>query len=119
MKPFVFRPLCLFALGVVFLLSSCNDDPAPPFWDYDTTVKIFTEAQLIESELALQKHDVNKDSISAAYYEYLFQKYHTNRTEFDSVLKFYAQHPVKLDSLYADIITRLTLLQSQQQTENK
>lgn len=106
----------LFSTQILFF--GCkNEDQS--IWDHETTIEIFTEAQLIESKLSFHANDSKKDSLSMVYYDHLFAKFHTNQKEFDSVLQFYTNHPEKMEEIYTEIITKLTLIQTQEKNNSK
>lgn len=104
----------LLLITLTFLSLACHSDADKLPWDTKKTVDIFTEAQLIEAKLNTITNRNTKDSLSEAYYQSLFEKYATNMEEFEQVFDYYSKRPEKMEDLYADIITQLTLLQSQE-----
>lgn len=50
---------------------------------------------------------------SVNYREYIFQKHQTNKQQFTESLEFYKQNPEQLDSVYAEVITKLSSIESQ------
>lgn len=110
-----FFPFILVLFTTLFLGCHSKNDQLP--WDKQKTIDIFTEAQLIESKLSTIKNKDEKDSLSYIYYHFLFEKYETDKEEFEQVFDYYAQRPEKMETMYADIITQLTLMSSQPDTK--
>ncbi|MDD4848746.1 MAG: DUF4296 domain-containing protein [Bacteroidales bacterium] len=84
-------------------------------WNREKIIEVFTEVQLIEAKLETISNIQERDSLAHVYYQSLWNEHQTNQQEFDQVFEYYAQRPEKMEELYAEIITRLTLMQSQQQ----
>ena len=70
----------------------------------------------IADALAAQKGIGNKDSISqfkVTYRDWVFRKYGVTDEQFQTSFDFYAANPVLLDSVYADVVTKLSAKESE------
>jgi len=45
--------------------------------------------------------------------EYIYTKHHTNHQQFTESFEFYKHNPVLMDSVYSDVITKLSSKESQ------
>lgn len=102
----------IFLAIVTILLSACFQNREKLPWSQEKTIAFFTEVQLIESELSFQGKNQQKDSLSKIYYQALFEKFGTNQTEFETILKYYTEHPDEMENIYSEVITKLMLIQS-------
>lgn len=69
---------------------------------------LIKETMLIEAHLNEIRVDqiYIKDSADN-YYAEVFEKYHTNKEEFDRSMQHYAKQPVLLDSMYSNVLDEL------------
>lgn len=106
----------LFLLLLVFLICSigCNNNTEKIPWSMEKTLDVLTEVQLIEAKLNTMNNTTIKDSLSNRYYQELFTKFDTNQEELSEVFNYYANNPQKMEEIYSEIITRLSLIQSQE-----
>jgi hypothetical protein len=47
------------------------------------------------------------------YREFIYKKHHTDHTAFSKSFEFYKEHPLMMDSIYAEVITRLSDMEGQ------
>lgn len=99
------------------VLSSCEEieettESATPehieLIDHETFVKVFAEAQLIESHIAVLRiyQPYYKDSVDH-YFNGLFEKYQITTEQFYYSLKEYSKDPVEMDQLVTEAINLL------------
>lgn len=81
----------------------------------DQMSAIISELHIADA-LASQKGIGNKDSINqykVSYRDWVFQKYGVSGEQFQTSFDFYAANPVLLDSVYADVVTKLSAKESE------
>ncbi|MCX6234770.1 MAG: DUF4296 domain-containing protein [Bacteroidetes bacterium] len=111
----------IFFFIVLLLINGCHtvhkDDFLPPpenLIPKDKMIDILVDIQLIESAIKADPfRKQNLDFYVNYYYDYLFKKYTIQRKDFEESLKYYQQNIEEFDKLFADVITRLSKLQSE------
>ncbi len=68
-------------------------------------------ADAITTSKALLPDSANQEAIS--YREFILKKHNTNKQQFTASLEFYKQNPEQLDSVYAEVITKLSSTETQ------
>jgi len=104
---------------LVLLISSCHTQSADEkefienrLIDKETMVMILADMQITEAYIrTIKKVKTRKDS-SLLYYERLFKKNHTNRSNFEESMLYYEEDLEGMEELYAQVITRLNELQA-------
>lgn len=68
-------------------------------------------ADAITASKVLSPDSANREAIY--FRESVFNKHNTNKQQFTASLDFYKQNPEQLDSVYAEVITKLSSTESQ------
>jgi len=105
----------LFILLWVFM-SCAPDKPKAPadLLTQSQMSSIIAEMHIADAISA--SHDLSMDSSrqqAVNYREFIFKKNNTNKEQFEVSLEFYKQNPEQLDSVYAEVITKLSSSESQ------
>lgn len=117
----------LYLIVPIILLTSCYTapkkelDPAPVnLIDRDQLVLIIVDVEIAESALR-QKQNVGHEikNIKESYYYSIFTKYEVTREQFDSSMTYYKQDPEVMDKIYEDVITKLSVMESEIQLEEE
>ncbi|MDR0364944.1 MAG: DUF4296 domain-containing protein [Bacteroidales bacterium] len=123
MKPLKF---ILFILTIMlFLNASCsriakNEKLPPEIWDKRQMVEFLTQAQLVEAKIKNAKVSAQRqDSLSEIYYNELFTHFNTDKESWERSLQYYKKNPEKLNEIYADVLTELSLLETELQNSNE
>lgn len=84
----------------------------------DTMVAILVDVELAESALR-QKQNFGHELSDAkeAYFVAIFKKHEVTKEQFDQSLGFYKQDLESINSIYEDVITELSKLESEIQLE--
>jgi hypothetical protein len=100
-------------LSLLLLLFACAPKQPKPGSDMLTQSEmsdIITELHIADA-LAMSNKSGNQDSMKVAtvnYRNFIFDKYQTTHTQFLTSFEFYKQNPILLDSLYAEVVTKLS-----------
>lgn len=117
----------LYLFTAFLLLTACytapenETAPAPEnLIDRDKLVLIIADVEITESALR-QKQNVGHEikNIKETYYHSIFSKYNISREQFDSSMTYYKQDPEVMDKIYEDVITRLSMMESEIQLEEE
>jgi len=108
-------------IGLISILNhSCSakkteQDKAPAYIvSRDTLVLILTDFQLIEAELVQARNEgKNVLNLRDHYYSAVFDKYKIDRTTLDKNLEYYKAKLESLESVYTDVVTRLSRMESE------
>ena len=68
------------------------------------------DIHVAEATMNIKKVPSTKE-IRRSYYDYIFEKHHTTREQFEKSLKWYAANPKKLESIYQNVKNRIEKLQ--------
>lgn len=126
-KPGAMKRNILYLFAAILLLTSCYSAPeqetAPPpenLIDRDELVLILADVEIAESALR-QKQNVGHEikNIKETYYHSIFSKYNVSREQFDSSMIYYKQDPEVMDKIYEDVITKLSVMESEIQLEEE
>lgn len=112
-------------LAGILLLSSCydqyNDSMAvkPENLIYrDTIVLILADIEIAESALRhKQNYGMEIKNKAEAYFNEIFKRYKVSKEQFDSSMTYYKEDVDVINEIYEDVITRLSLMQSEVQME--
>jgi hypothetical protein len=100
-------------LVILFLLNlfACKEEEKVPeyVWEEEQFIEVLTEFQLAEAIVRLGYHR-DKDSlvINDSLYNAVFRKMNVSRAAFDSNYNYYLNDPKKMESIYEELITRLS-----------
>lgn len=100
-------------LFIILLIFGCAPSvPKPPAdaLNREQMSDILAEMHLADA-VASATRAGNNDSINQTavnYREWIYKKYNTNNEQFNLSFNFYKEHPVLMDSLYAEVITKLS-----------
>lgn len=101
--------LHLFIL--VTLTMGCAQQQEEPegLLDRSTFTEILTEAQLIEARM---NHEIvveqRKQVPMGRYYDQLFERFGTDRDQFERTFHYYAARPADLKAIYEEVIAELS-----------
>lgn len=116
MKVRLFSGLCL-----LLLLTACNENdllhPRPSeVLSGEQMIPLLVDIQLADASLKLNQSAQNPGNIKLYYsttFAPVFKKYKTTPAVFENSMKWYGRNIEKLDEIYAEVITRLSVLESQ------
>ncbi len=96
------RLLLLFGLSI--LLFGCSSAPAPDGVLPEAEMKaVLKDIHLTEAYLNTISDLDSVNKVSSGYYQMVLKKHHTDLKQFEKSLKYYAENPVLLDSMYSQI----------------
>lgn len=81
-------------------------------------VLLLADFEIIESAIRDKQnlgHQI--DDINEAFYASTFKKYEVSRDQFDRSMLYYKQDLEQMDKIYEDVITRLSVIESEIQHE--
>jgi hypothetical protein len=120
-----FMKKLLLLLFATLLLASCyttHDKSQVPKPDdlivRDTLIHLLAEIELIESAIRDKQnlgHEI--DDLNEAFYATVFKKYNVSREQFNRSMDYYKQNLEEMDDIYEDVISRLSVIESQIQNE--
>lgn len=106
-------------------MSSCynthndNDNSKPDnLIEQDKLVLILTDVEIAESALRQNQnvgHEIGETK--EAYYNAIFKKHEVSKEQFDSSMVYYRKNFEVMDEIYEEVITQLSLMQSEAQLE--
>jgi len=84
----------------------------------ETMVLILADVEIAESALR-QMQNTNQEigTRQETYYYSIFSKYDVSREQFDSSMAYYKKEPEMMDRIYEEVITRLSVIESEIQME--
>lgn len=101
-------------ISILLILFSCSpareEDRVPDnIMGQEKMVNILTELHIAEAMARATPHlgDTNKQTV-INYYNYIFKKNATTDSLFKISFAYYTKHPVLLDSVYSEVINRLS-----------
>jgi len=120
------KPLLIGLMMVVWLvMPSCYEayreaevEKPVNLISHDSMVVILADVEVAESALR-QKQNMGHEitDLEEQYYHSVFRKHKITRGQFDSSLAYYKQDMAVMNKIYEDVITRLSLMESQIQAE--
>ena len=111
---------CVLFTALVLCLSACKPSLPPDIWEKEKMIEFLVDAQLLEAKVSVK--DLPKkqsDSLYARYYKELFAYYNTTQEIWVKNMEYYHNKPERMDDIYKEVISRLTLLESIKQHEPK
>jgi len=83
-------------------------------------ILILADVEIVESALR-QKQNTGQEvrSIREVYYHTIFNNHEVSKEQFDSSLLYYKQDAEMMNEIYEDVITRLSLMESEAQMESE
>ena len=117
----------IFLFIIAALLSSCyktfseRAGKAPEgIIPRDTFVLILADMEIAESAMR-EMQNIGKEigELNEAYYHNIFSRYGIDRARFDSSMVYYRKDPKVIDKIYEDVITRLSMIESEVKVEDK
>jgi len=122
-------------LFLSLILFSCyNDNEKEVAYDDDLIIpqekftEILTDIHLVEGVLNIEVNDNNLviDSISREYFDVMMKKYDVTEIQFNTSMEYYTFHIQELDKILEQVITNLSVKESEvleeakkQSTDNK
>ncbi|MES2778930.1 MAG: DUF4296 domain-containing protein [Bacteroidota bacterium] len=99
-------------LSIILLLFACAPEkPEPPSDALNQGQMSDILAEMHLADVIASGRVGNSDSINQTavnYREWIYKKYHTNHEQFTESFNFYKEHPILMDSIYAEVITKLS-----------
>jgi hypothetical protein len=115
----------LILIPILILLGGCyptheENDTVPPddLIEVEKMVNIIAEVEIAESALRQKQnygHEINR--LKEEYYTAIFNKYEVTKDQFDRSLAFYKKDLETIDAIYEQVITRLSVIESEVQHE--
>ena len=110
----------LSGLCLILLLVACNENsflfPRPSeVLSKDQMIPLLVDIHLTDAALKLNQSAQQSSEMQLYYskaYAPVFKKHKTTPAVFESSMKWYGQHIGNLDEIYAEVITRLSTLES-------
>ncbi len=98
-------------LSIILLLFACA--PEKPKAPADALTQQQMSDVLADMHLAdaISSGKMGTDSANQAavnYREVIYKKHNTNHQQFTESFNFYKEHPILMDSIYAEVITKLS-----------
>ena len=111
----------LILLGLVFGLG-CGEKPdeSVPIdvLSIQEMTEIMVDVQLIEGGIVIRKYNkTQRKGQIADYYKSLYHKHKISKETFENSLKYYTDHPDKLEEIYDGMLERLSKLEAEVQNE--
>jgi hypothetical protein len=115
----------LVLLFTVFFFTGCyntiEDEVMPPpenLIGIDKMVDLLAEVEIAESALR-QKQNYGQEisKVKEEFYTAIFERYEVSKEQFDQSLDYYKQDLETIDMIYEQVITRLSVIESEVQLE--
>jgi len=68
------------------------------------------DIHVAEATMSIKRVSISKE-VRRSYYDYIFEKHHTTREQFEKSIKWYASNPKKLEAIYENVRNRIEKLQ--------
>lgn len=92
--------------AVLILLFSCRDAQAPEGVLQPEAMKaVLKDVHLAEAYLNTLPTEDSVKKVADGFYQNVFKKHQTDFKQFEKSMRYYAKHPVLLDSLYSQLIS--------------
>lgn len=111
-----------FILFILAGLLGCAQKPEEPIpasvLSIEKMTHIMVDIQLVEGGLVIKKHNKSqqRDRIKDVY-KALFDKHSTTKEKFTQSLRYYTDHPGKLENIYEGMLENLSELEAEVATE--
>ena len=96
----------IYCILLIFSLFSCGKRVL----DSAKMENLLYDIHVAEAVMNIKKVPSAKE-IRRSYYDYIFEKHHTTREQFEKSLKWYAANPKKLEAIYQNVKKRVEKLQ--------
>lgn len=113
-------------IGIITLFltfSACGEkkEKRPEhIWDEARMIKVQTEFQKAEAYLRLgYQRFADSTYVADSVFNAVFQKFETNRAEYDSNYSYYLNHPKELEKVYEQVIINLNEASGELEKETK
>ena len=110
----------LYIISIFLFLSACYHDAPEPDFDMskvlpaDTMVSILTDIQLVEGTVIIQQRKGgNISKLSREYTDDVLAKHHITFDQMEESMRYYTFYTKKMNDIYDKVITRLSVLQSE------
>lgn len=119
------KVICILSLGLFLALISCTQKmdkvvvPPEDLIHRDTLVNILVDLRLYEATMAYEQRQASRKLNDKKYFLYksIINKHNITREQFERSYEFYQEDIRQMDEIYADVITKLSLLKSQVNAE--
>ena len=107
---------------VVCFSLGCSEKPAEPIpgdvLRIEKMTDIMLDVQLIEGGIVIRKYNkTQRKGQIIDYYKSLYHKHKISKETFENSLKYYTDHPDKLEKIYDGMLERLSKLEAEVQNE--
>ena len=111
--------LILIAVCLGLGCSEKSGEPIPgDVLPIEKMTDIMLDVQLIEGGIVIRKYNkTQREGQIADYYKSLYYKHKVSKDAFESSLKYYTDHPDKLEKIYDGMLERLSQLEAEVQNE--
>lgn len=106
------------AIIIFVFIFSCKDkqvvfDKPDGLIEKHELINILTDIHIIDATLITlnTKYNINDDSISKQYYNFLITKYNTDRNRLQKSIEFYSNYPKEMESIYDSVQVRLNTME--------
>jgi Domain of unknown function (DUF4296) len=90
------------------LLAACNPDATPKeIIEHKKMAAVLTDIHLIDSYISRLPQTDTLRQKAPLYYNAVYKKYQTSKSQFDKSLKYYSERPKLLDSIYSQVLTEM------------
>jgi len=120
---FIKYTILLIIMAVAF--SSCSEvdnqddknqvkiDKPTPFIERDEIVDLIVDLELAEAAIKrMATYGENTAKTSEYYYDYMFEKWGITFDEYNDIIDYYSQDPIEMEKIYADVISKLSEMQT-------
>jgi NRPS condensation-like uncharacterized protein len=115
----------LILIPMLILLGGCypkheekDSEPPDDLIEVEKMANIIAEVEIAESALRQKQnygHEIR--SVKEEYYTAIFKKYEVTKDQFDRSLAYYKKDLETIDAIYEQVITRLSVIESEVQHE--
>lgn len=96
-----------FIFLIVNITIACNTGSEKPTINRQKMAKILVDVHIAESAMQNLQNAEKKDSIGRVYYNKIFKIHKVSGADFEQSLKYYRKDPVKMETLYKEVIAEL------------
>jgi hypothetical protein len=120
---FIKYTILLIITAVAF--SSCSEidnqdeknqvkiDKPTPFIERDKIVDLIVDLELAEAAIKrMASYGESTAKTTSFYYDYMFEKWGITFEQYNDIINYYSQDPVEMENIYADVISKLSEMQS-------
>ena len=88
-------------------------DKPSPFVERDEIVDLIVDLELAEAAIKrMASYGESTAKTTSFYYDYMFEKWGITFEQYNDIINYYSQDPVEMENIYADVISKLSEMQS-------